>query len=600
MKHQKHLDLEGLKAAFPWDQYPEMRDNQKKALEMIAKENGSVTLELPTGSGKTALGFTVLKALQNQGGKGLFYLAPTKTIVEQVKKLHPEVKVIFGRNEYPCLYYQKEKVTADEAPCSMLECPHRVNQETGETEVIGILPCPYLQAKYEAKQGGIIVCTMSFYLFTQLFVREWEEPAGLVIDEVHRLASVARNSLSYEITDYQLSRAVELLTEVDLATAQILQGFLKKMTRIIKRKPVQTPALLKDNEIQDLLKDLIKINPKELEKNVKTFTKKQKIDPDEQREILKKIEVLCRNLHRYLRSLEFSLSTAKRKPLNYTYAYYKKELGKDERVQYRLFIKCYYVAPLISRILPPLTVAYSATIGEAEILEFETGITAPFYTLPSDFPVDHTRIFLPKDTANLALKSRNHQDVTRSLRRIAKTCRFFADSDLRSLVVVVSEKERQKFLWLCQEEKVEAVSYGNGIKPKEAASQFKAGKGEVLVGTVANFGEGIDLPKNLAPIIFFFRPGYPSPQDPVVAFEEKRYGSLRWKIWNWRVMIEALQARGRNIRSADDLGVTFFISQQFRRFLFASLPEWLKDSYKGDLNFEQCVNQAKSLLSGKS
>lgn len=149
---------------------------------------------------------------------------------------------------------------------------------------------------------------------------------------------------------------------------------------------------------------------------------------------------------------------------------------------------------------------------------------------------------------------------------------------------------------LCEEESVRAISYGNGVKPREALLEFKSGGADVLVGTVANYGEGIDLPRQIAPAIFFLRPGYPRPDDPGTVFEEKRYGSNRWKLWNWRVIVEALQVRGRNIRSSEDLGVTIFVSQQFRRFLKVSLPEWLQSSYCGDKQWDKIIMEAKKLL----
>ena len=143
------------------------------------------------------------------------------------------------------------------------------------------------------------------------------------------------------------------------------------------------------------------------------------------------------------------------------------------------------------------------------------------------------------------------------------------------------------------------MSYGNGVTAKDAAAAFKDGQGTALVGTEANYAEGLDLPKGIAPVIFDLRPGYPSPYDPMAVFEERRFGNQRWRLWNWRVMVKALQVRGRNVRSEDDLGIIFFMSEQFRRFVFASLPEWLQPSYVGDLSFEDCLKRGEKLLGGK-
>jgi Rad3-related DNA helicase len=298
-----------------------------------------------------------------------------------------------------------------------------------------------------------------------------------------------------------------------------------------------------------------------------------------------------------LRAFEYSLEADNRRPLNYTYAIFSSEEEVTGRVNHRLVVKAYYVAPLIKRLLGQQTVVYSATIGDPIVFGYETGIDFPFLTLPSDFPNENTRVFLPTDTFDLAQRVRRQRDLPRTLRQIARACRRFADEEVRSLVVVISEDERQRFLRMCREESVEAISYGDDISAKDAARIFKEGQGDALVGTAANYGRGVDLPRNTCPVIFFLRPGYPRPDAPESQFEEKRFrGSQRWAIWRWRVMIEALQVRGRNVRSTTDVGVTFFISRQFRDFAYGALPQWLRPAYRGDLAFEECIEEALEVI----
>lgn len=602
--HQKDRQYISL-PSFNWrkhfpKQYQRILPNQEEALDLCGERNGPLTLELPTGSGKTAIGITYLRTLEASGAYPLFYVVPNKTLVDQVKQLHPEVSVAYGRNEHQCLYYEDEYVTAEESPCLMLDCPHRVDQETGQTEAAGVVPCPYYQAKWEARQGNIIVCTMAFYFFSQLS-RDFPKATGVVVDEAHRIAGVIRGCFSSEITDIHVERAIKLLEEIAPQEAAVLEVFLKDMRTIIKRRTSREPELLESQEIERMLNHIKRINPEKLSGTVRKVLKQGKVDPVAERETMKRLENLIHNLARYTRSLIYALpgeskSGGERGPLNYVYGTYKKERAENGKVQYRLFIKYYYAAPLIKKILPRYTLAYSATIGDKDTFGFETGIRSDYYTFPSDFPVENTRVFIPTDTANLAVKGRSRREPTRTLRQIAKACRSFARSGIRSLVVVVSEKERQKFLELASEEGVRAISYGNGVPPRVSAQSFKDGEGSVLVGTAANYGEGVDLPKGLAPVIFFLRPGYPHPKDPQTLFEVERFRNQRWPLWNWRVMIETLQVRGRNVRSAKDLGVTFFVSQQFRRFIPATLPEWLEDAYDGGKTFEECVKEAKQLL----
>lgn len=588
-----------LLANFPRNIYPHILPNERTALEIIGRENRSVLLEAPTGSGKTVIGYTFLRAILRDGGRMLFFIVPTKTLVEQVQSFFPDVIVAFGRNEHPCLFYQGQ-FRADDVPCSLLDCPHRVDQETGMTAQRGAEPCPYLLQKWQAKQGGrIVVCTASFYLFTRLFSQEFERPDGLVIDEVHKLARIVRGSLSFEITDYHLNCSIRLLRNIGAeAEADGLERFLRSMIRAIRSRRRARSTLLEPDELRRLIGILETIDEHQMTRHVASALRERRVDAVEHREVLRRTEIIIRDLRRYIASLGYALPTDERDPLSYVYSFFEREQVEGSRVQYRLYIKSYYVAPVIRRILSPMTLGMSATIGDPNILGFETGIRAPFHSLTSDFPADNTRIFMPGDTPNLAHNVRSRQQPTRVLRQVAKACRRFARKGRRSLVVVVSNRELEKFLFVAREEGVNVVTYGNGSQPREAAARFKAGEGDVLAGTAANYGEGVDLPEGMAPVIFFLRPGYPSPTDPATIFEERRFGSMRWALWNWRVMIEALQVRGRNVRGISDRGVTFFISQQFRRFVYASLPEWLRPSYKGDQTFEQCIGEAERLLVG--
>jgi Rad3-related DNA helicase len=599
------ITLDSLVANFPYAAHPHMRPVQKQALELIAGKTGSVTLEAPTGSGKTAIGRAFLETVAEHADGPVFYIVPNKTQVDQVKSLYPDLTAVYGRGEYDCLYYE-EPFRANEIPClSLTDCSHRVNINTGHKHLDepAVAPCPYYQAKFQAKQSRIVVCTTAFYLYTHLFSREYERPAGLVVDEAHRIASTIRGALAYDISDWHLHRSIGLLYRVGAASeAEGLQAFLDAMVRILHRKSPHKPTLLEQAELDELLQYVSRLNPDAVRRAVGKALLHKSIDPVAEQAALKQLETVAFDLSRYVRSLEYALPGENRAPLNYvTYAYSYRRPQGQQQVQHRLIVRAYYVAPIVKRLLSRNTLAYSATIGDPRIFGFETGITAPFHALPGTFPPEHSRIFMPSDTPDLASRRKSHAEPTKVLRRVAKQCRDLADSGLRSLVVVVSEQERNKFLRLCLEEGVTATSYNDTETPRAAMNQFKQGQGDVLVGTTANYGEGIDLPGGLAPVTFFLRPGYPSPADPATQFEVQRFGKGQaWAVWNWRVMVEALQVRGRNVRSIDDRGVTIFVSQQFRRFVYASLPEWMKPSYRSALTLEQCIAETETLLTGQS
>jgi Rad3-related DNA helicase len=593
----KHLDLMG---AFPFNRYPHMRVAQKNTFEFLEPVQGVAVVELPVGSGKTAIGYTYLEALRREGATNLFYLAPNKTQVEQVHSLHPDMQVVYGRNEHPCLYYEDKDLRADDIPCSMLtDCAHRVNQESGKTHTPGATPCSYLLQKYQAKHSGkAIVCTNAFFLFTVMFSKEFN-PEGVVIDEVQGLAQSIRQVLSTELTDWKLAKAIDALNAVGSKEVHNLSAFLQQMKRLVKGRAMNRDVLLEEEEIEKLHTSLGKVRADTLESDARSALKRGDLDADDDREVLKQIEDIARSVRRFRHALGFAMegSTKWGYPLNFVIAYGKSEMGERDRVQFKVTVKDYYVVPIIKKLLPTRTLAYSATISDPDILSFETGIKGEYKSIPSDFPVKNARIYMPTDTPNLAVKARNRQDKTKSLRMIAKTAKKFAARGHRSLVIVVSNEEREKFLMLAAEEGLNVISYDADCPPRECATRFKGGEGDAMVGTVSNFGEGLDLPKQIAPVIFYYRPGYPRPDDPQTQFEERRFGNRRWASWNWRVIVSLLQVRGRNIRSKSDIGVTFLISQQFRRFAYGSLPEWLRPAYNGKDTMEDCVKDAMKLLS---
>lgn len=590
--------------------FQEARSLQADAAAFYDK-HGKALFEIPTGEGKTAIGIMILRAKAAEKlDAPLFYVTPTKTQVEQIVTMFPQDTVMMlGRAEYPCLYYttRGQQVTAQESPCYMLKCGHRVNQETGMTEEDGVEPCHYFQQKFVAlrrsKEGSIIVTTHAFFLMNRAMVANWrdEEPAMVVVDEVHRLPEVARSIFEHSLTDYHMMRAARLVKPIDAAASLKLLEFVRAFRRIARKRPAVTPSLLKDDELQALMKLLDGFDADKLERGIRQAVRGGSINPLEEKDELKLLENLTRTIPRLLKSLKYAIETEEHRPLNYVVAfYYKKDdpRFKDgkKKAHYHLTIKSYFVAPVIKLAVGRKFVGMSATIGDPKIFGYQTYLKPPFKSFPSSFDVTKTKIFLPVDAYDLSTKNRFRNDLKKTLKRIVVTARQFSEAGHRSLVVVISDAERLQFLEIATEEKLDTVSYGNGVRPRDAAGLFVRGQGRALVGTAANYAEGVDLPKGIAPVIFFLRPGYSPPDDPEAQFEKRRFGNSVWGLWNHRVMMQALQIRGRNIRNLDDIGVTFFMSSQFQRFLQAALPEWLKPAYVGHRKLADCVGEAMKLL----
>lgn len=600
MKNQNHQSAKSYEdfLAIFLGAHENPRPNQLIVLKEFPEED-KILLQGPTGTGKTALIYTFLKGHCGDTGNG-FYIVPNKTLVDQVVKLYPEIKPMYGRNEYPCLYYDKE-FKADEIPCSILrDCPHRVNLTTGETHTEGSTPCPYLQAKYESRQASLVACTTNYYFFEALSGSREKLPDAIGIDEVHEFSNSIRRMISYDISDFQLDQFWELLSSIECRSeAKLIMTFKEEMIKIIQEHASNgRTSLLNDESLKKLLKILLKLEKGNIDEKIKKAIENKQIDTKEDRELLRSLDVFTNDLYRYIRSLEFALEGKDRKPLSYVFGYWDKKVEPGKKTEFTLTIKSYRIAGLTrTKLLPEKYIACSATIGsDPRMLRMDTGIDGKFIDLKSEFPIENSAIFMPEDVPDLSVKGSRRNDKNRTLRKILIGCQKGKEQGIRSLVIVVSEKEREKCVTFAEELGLVTISYGNGVKPKEAVRRFRDGEGDVLIGTEAQVGQGIDLPDGICEFIFYLRPGYPTPDDPSAQFEERIYGNARWALWTWRVILKMLQARGRNQRSAQDKGCIFLMSKQFKRFTYGGLPEWLKPAYKGQISFDEAIAHGIKLL----
>jgi len=607
------------------------REVQKQGLQAIADAaQNCVTIEGPPGLGKSWLEATVALATAERLQGQVFWITPTKALVQQFADDFPMVTVALGRSDHPCLFaaidfaserarsVTKEEVCtlsttpdsvrADEvATLICKECPFYVDPDTGKTLKRDVVSCPYYRQRFEVADAKVVLCTMAFAVYQIML--GGRQIKGLVIDEAHRLAQVIRYTLSYNVSDLHLQDSITLLEKIGVdSEVVVLKKFLRSLRRIAvgRSRQANTEQLLDDDEVRRLVNILEPVDTEGLMRKIREAVRRREIDPRRDRVTLKQLEVLVRDLRRYTKSFMFSLPDGERRPYNFTCSYYRKvtssNRGQDSRrrrVDRKLVVHCYHVSPLVKkRLLAPLTVAMSATIGDASMFGFETGIRYPVVRLPSTFPVKNRRIYMPTDTPDLAFKARgSKRNKTRMLRKIARVSVAQAQKGKRSLVVLVSEAERQKFLQLAEEEGLDIVSYGDGLAAKDALRRFRGGDGDALVGVSAHYSEGVDLPRQMAPFIFFLRPGFPNPNSPQELFKQRRFGrSQTIAVNSWQVMLQVVQTLGRNVRGRNDRGVVLFVDSRFRKLVFPALPEWLRSAYQGKLKWNECMDDALRLL----
>lgn len=588
--------------------HPSVWEWQEKAIQMILNVISSrrgVVLELPPGSGKTALAvwfLNICKAIGLSGARVI--VTPTKGLVGQIVRLYPGTRAMYGRSEYKCLYAHSrgKPAQADEVPCLMLVkrglCPHYVPSLAQLPRDVD--PCEYYLAKAQAEEGdNNVACTMAYFLLNRLFARRPRKIAGLAIDEVDKLGEMARMVFTYDITDWHLQRLQKLIARYDKIASKRLTEFLQQMISIAQKKPAQKPTLLSSYEIELLVKKLELIEFDCVRETIGTALEKGDIDFTEYQEELAAFEKIDYQLKRYLHSFEYAVKTETRNPLNYVFAYYKKDPPEDERVRYLLRVSAFYVAPLIRTCLEGVgrVFAYSGTVAsrdtdQEDAFRFETGINFPIERLPSPYPVERMRLFMPSDTPNLAFKVRKPGDVDKAMKMGVEAIIALRQEDIRTLVVVESEEERQQFLVLGEKYGLQIVTYSKDRNPRKTLSAFQQGEGEVLLGVSAHYGRGIDLPDEVARVVIALRPAFKRPDDPEAQFEKERFPHKYRARWTLLAANAARQLIGRVVRNKDDFGLTIFISEHYQKFLPGALPYDRKPAWISGKTMDECVQEA--------
>lgn len=98
--------------------FPDWREHQRETVEALVEafqESNVVTVEAPTGSGKTIIGAAASRAL---GGSAI-YLAHTIILQQQQLRTLPGAVTVTGRRNHPCLLpvAQEFGLTAEDADC---------------------------------------------------------------------------------------------------------------------------------------------------------------------------------------------------------------------------------------------------------------------------------------------------------------------------------------------------------------------------------------------------------------------------------------------------------------------------------------------------
>ena len=523
-----------LKEYFP---LPEYREHQEETITKIlaAYKKGKkyVILEAPTGAGKSAIGMTIARIMQNS-----YYLTVQKILQSQLKSDFEKIGAVDlqGRNAYPCwLMKDKLKVTiptrADRGIC----------YRKGKSNLDGCRgKCYYYNQLQKAMDAPITILNFSSFLYQKYHaINRFVEPRNLmIIDEAHNIEQQMMNFVEVNLKkkDFKIN-----WPDTENITDYIKEFEDKDVYEEVNTIVTEQKAILKIAEENSAPEKEITTICDELEK---------------WESILKQLYILSL-FNKIECVIEYDNEKVSFKPLKANYLT-KMYLLNDNVAKLYLMMSATILSPTV----------FTKNIG----LKMEE---VEYITMPSTFPKENRPIIL--DYAG----SMSYKNKTKDFPKIIK-----------KINTIMNQYKGKRGIIHCQSFSnmkaiIEGVNCSNRLthqndypKKEDLLTAHRNNPESVLIGPALH--EGIDLPRQdceFAAIV----------KIPYASFVDDKQLALRMKAdpswYLWITALKFIQSLGRGVRSKTDKCDIYVVDSDFDNFFNrcdreGMFPDWVVEAIK--------------------
>jgi len=490
----------------------DFRPHQESAIEFIRNSSKPVTIiKAPTGFGKSLTGMCA-GLLYSQ----FTYLVSSKPLQNQLFTDYPEVPMIKGRNNYPCI----NGGTCDDCTHTKLTpCDNKYN-------------CEYEVAKRRALSSKHRLLNYSYFLTEANHIGKFsyagnQESNIIICDEGDTLELLLSDFISLIISPF-----------------------------IVKKFKISQPRY-KTSESEHGVKIWT-----DWARNIKTKTDHQLKSIDDQLEDNKDKDEIYRlkKQHRRYSSLFNQLQifithvddTWIMQEYNNTYTF--KPTWIPPILSNQFFFQHASKFVLLSATFPPLPVlskTLGISIGDIDIME-----------IPGTFPVEHRRVYIPPKTSDLSFKQfdANISKVVKAVSTILK--RHPTDRGIIHTVsyklnnILINEIDTDRF-----------ITHDN--KNREQTIEYFKTKNAPLVLLSPSIERGIDLPHDLCRFVVWCKAPFLNLKDKLVS--KRLYTGGKFGIgslWYRSVCAQMIeQGAGRGVRAMDDYCETYILDSQIKNMI---------------------------------
>lgn len=528
---------EQLLAEFP---FPEIRAPQVRALQAwsnaMNKDKSFAIFELPTGSGKSPLAWTVAAHAAAEPISGFqpggYILTTQKALQQQYMRDFEAMGMadLRGASNYRCHDYNTDCQTG-----SLI----RQGLKKGGTDPFTCGGCEYKAAKMNFIQSPIGVTSFAYFLSEVQHVHMLKPRSVLIIDEAHNTESQLLGMVEIEITR---SRCEQLgcAPPPRIADGAILDARAWVLDQFLPKVMAAVTAL------EDELEHSVTAQRSVLSKQVANLNQYvSRIGGIQNTETLR--DWFC--------NTDSKTGTLKLRPL--TAAAFAQD---------NLFKMGHRVLFLSATILDPGAFARGLGLNAAD---------GGFCRVESDFPVANRPVhFFPIGSMSYKNKAETTPKLVRFIERILKK-----HANERGIIHAVSYALAKQI-----KEYLDSVGMGHrilmpepGYAQRQACLDLHRDGDQPTVLLSPSMTEGLDLVGDLSRFQILAKVPWPALNDPFI--KARMEHDAGW--FSWQACLSLVQATGRSVRSREDHAATYILDTDFHSLLARSshiLPKWWLDS----------------------
>lgn len=516
-----------------------------------------IILDAPTGTGKSIIALSVAGVLNKYFHKEGYILISDLSLMEQydkdLTKYFPNWALLKGQQNYTC---NQNGLPFPSGVCQLNNCKSYGDIAQKYADCAG--DCEYVQLRKKAVESPVLVCTYSFWLLQQNYVKPRLDnpPFGdrdfIICDEAHKLQAIVQSHFSPKFGKEDFTKILAVKNFLDGTKASDWKEYTDLRNEIFSETDNEK-IFNQLNKYCSLLSELSFKTP-DIRKEVIKGAKDTGHMSKEDQSLLRACNFVDNHYETFMEYVDIIDNIGK-------YALVKNDSEKDT-ITFNCLDESYLMTKYF-RSNCSKRMYMSATIGDPDVFSHDVAIhDKRFYMrMPNVFDYTMSPIFYVRDY-ELSYRKKE-ESLPYIIRMIDGALNLY--SDFRGIIQTGSYAFAKALKEsLPKKTAKRLILYEDSVSKNESLDLYKCSKNRVLVGP--SLIEGLSFDDDLCRFQIIMKIPYPSLADKFVS--AKMNYDKQW--YSNTTAISILQGVGRGVRNMQDWCVTFILDGCFTRLFYMS------------------------------